>query len=148
MEELFELRTCLEQGRYIDAMALLGEMEEMSKDDKINKIRSFLVVLLLHLIKKDAQKRTTRSWEVSIRNAVREISQINKRRKAGGHYLKKEELRETVQEAYEPALDNAALEAFEGHYSESELAEMVDEEKIRKEALQLILEGQAKTKRN
>ena len=44
-----------------------------------------------------------------------------------------EELRETVQEAYEAALDNAALEAFEGRYSKSELAEMVDEEKIRKE---------------
>ncbi len=61
MEELFELRTCLEQGRYTDAMALLGEMEEMSKDDKINKVQSFTIVLLLHLIKKDAQKRTTRS---------------------------------------------------------------------------------------
>jgi len=54
MEELFELRTCLEQRRYTDAMALLGEMEEMSKDDKINKISSFTVVLLLHLIKKRA----------------------------------------------------------------------------------------------
>jgi len=37
-------------------------------------------------------------------------------------------------------LDNAALEAFEGRYSDSELAEMVDEEKIRKEALQLMLD--------
>ncbi len=147
MEELFELRTCLEQGRYTDAMALLGEMEEMSKDDKINKISSFTVVLLLHLIKKDAQKRTTRSWEVSIRNAVREISQANKRRKAGGYYLKEEELRETIEDAYETALDNAALEAFEGRYSESELAGMVDDEKIRKEALQMILEGQTKRKR-
>lgn len=32
MEEIFELRTCLEQGRYNDAMILLGEM---SRDDKI-----------------------------------------------------------------------------------------------------------------
>jgi len=49
-------------------------------------------------------------------------------------------LRETVQEVYAEALDNAALEAFEGRYSDSELAEMVDEEKIRKEALQLMLD--------
>jgi len=144
MEELAELRTCLEQGRYTEAMILLGEMEEMSKDDKINKICRFVIVLLLHLIKKDAQKHTTRSWEVSIRNAVREISQINKRRKSGGYYLNEEELREIIEEAYEAALDNAALEAFEGCYSGSELAEMADEEKIGKEALQLILEGQRK----
>jgi len=44
-------------------------------------------------------------------------------------------------------LDNAALEAFEGCYSESELAEMADEEKIMKKALQMILEGQTKRKR-
>ncbi|MDM8552809.1 DUF29 family protein [Desulfobacterales bacterium HSG2] len=144
MEELFELRACLEQGHYTDAMTLVGEMEDMSKDDKINKIQSFTIVLLIHLIKKEAEKRTTRSWELSIRNAVRQISRVNKRRKAGGYYLKEEELRETVQEAYEEALDNAAVEAFEGRYSESALAEMVDEEKIRKEALQLILEGQRK----
>jgi len=31
-----------------------------------------------------AENRTTRSWEVSIRNAVREIQPENKRRKAGG----------------------------------------------------------------
>ncbi|OQY57471.1 MAG: hypothetical protein B6245_16875 [Desulfobacteraceae bacterium 4572_88] len=146
MEELFELRTCLEQGNYAEAMILLGEMEEMSKDDKIHKIRSFIIVLLLHLIKKDAQKQTTRSWEISIRNAVREISHINKRRKAGGYYLREEELRETAEEAYEAALDSASLEAFGGSYSESELAEMVDEEKIMETALQLILEGQRKRK--
>ena len=144
MEELFELRTCIEQRRYTDAMALIGEMEDMSKDDKICKVESFTIVLLVHLIKKEAQKHTTRSWEVSIRNAVREIGRINKRRKAGGYYLREEELRETAEEAYEAALDNASLEAFGGSYSESELAEMVDEEKIMDTALQLILEGQRK----
>jgi hypothetical protein len=50
MEELFELRRYLEQHRYTEALILLGEMEEMSKDDKINKIRSFIIILLLHLI--------------------------------------------------------------------------------------------------
>lgn len=146
MEELFELRACLEQGHYTDAMTLVEEMEDMGKDDKINKIQSASIVLLIHLIKKEAEKRTTRSWELSIRNAIRQISRVNKRRKAGGYYLKKEELRDTVQEAYEEALDNAAVEAFEGRCSESALAEMVDEEKIRKEALKLILEGQRKKK--
>jgi hypothetical protein len=42
MEELLELRAHIEQGRYAEALAWLGEMEEMSRDDKINKIESFL----------------------------------------------------------------------------------------------------------
>lgn len=51
MEELLELRSYIEQGRYADALVLIGEMEEMSRDEKINKIESFLQILLLHLIK-------------------------------------------------------------------------------------------------
>lgn len=42
MEELVELRIYLEQGRYTDALTLVGEMDEMSRDDKINKIMSIL----------------------------------------------------------------------------------------------------------
>jgi pentatricopeptide repeat protein len=37
MEELLELRAHIEQGRYAKALSLIGEMEEMSRDDKIQK---------------------------------------------------------------------------------------------------------------
>jgi len=42
MEELFQLRSHIEQGYYEKALTLIKEMEEMSRDDKINKIESFL----------------------------------------------------------------------------------------------------------
>lgn len=61
MEELMELITCIEQQRYAEALVLIGEMEEMSKEDKINKIYSYIEILLLHLIKKFAEHRVTRS---------------------------------------------------------------------------------------
>lgn len=138
MEELFELRACLEQQRYADALSLVGEMEEMSKDDKIHKIYSYAVVLLLHLIKKHAEHRSTRSWEFSIHNSVREINHVNKRRRSGGWYLTKEELLETLDEAYQTALEKAALEAFEGQYDESEISNKINKEKIKEEAFQLI----------
>jgi len=73
MEELFELKAYIERGWYAEALQLIEEMEAMSKDDKINKIYSSTVVLLLHLIKKYAERRTTRSWEYSIWNASRQI---------------------------------------------------------------------------
>lgn len=40
MEELNDLRVLIEKNDYVDALTLLGEMEEMSRDDKINKIFS------------------------------------------------------------------------------------------------------------
>ena len=92
MEELLELKTLLIGGNISEALILVEEMTEMSKDDKLNKIFSFGIILLLHLIKQQAEKRTTRSWDVSIRNSVRQIQRSNKRRKANGNYLTPEEL--------------------------------------------------------
>ena len=51
MEELCELRRYIEMGDTAAALALLDEMDEMSKDDKIQKIASFMRVLLVHMIK-------------------------------------------------------------------------------------------------
>jgi len=51
MEELLELRRHILEQRYEDALDLISEMEEMSREDKINKIYSYGVILLLHLIK-------------------------------------------------------------------------------------------------
>ncbi len=135
MEELYELRAALKERRYNDAMQLLDEMEEMSRDDKINKIDSYAVILLLHLIKQHAEKRTTRSWELSIYNAARQIKRTNKRRKSGGFYLPLAELRDIIIEAYPAALKMAALETFEGQYTDSQLAGKIDQEKIVEQAL-------------
>lgn len=87
MEELLELRELLQQGKVDEALLLVDELEDMSLSDKINKIDSYGVILLVHLIKQQAEKRSTRSWEISIENAAREISKLNKCRKAGGYYL-------------------------------------------------------------
>jgi len=83
MEELLELRELLVGGNISDALLLVEEMTEMSKDDKLNKIFSFSIILLLHLIKQSAEKRSTRSWEIAIANSVKQIQRSNKRRKAG-----------------------------------------------------------------
>jgi len=140
MEELLELKACIQDGRYGDALALIGEMEEMSREDKINRIESFLDVLLVHLIKRYAEKRSTRSWDASIYHAVRQIEKINKRRKAGGYYLTENELADSMEEGYPAALKYASLEAFGGALDEEELGRKVDEGKVKQEALSLLLE--------
>ena len=105
---------------------IVEDLEEMSRDDKINNIRNYAKILILHLIKQQAENRTTRSWDISIRNSALEIQSKNKRRKAGGYYLQPEELRLALGEAYEPALNAASLEVAEGIYDPETLGEMID----------------------
>ena len=138
MEELMELRSLVQQGDLQSALTLIDELEEMSKDDKINKIYSYAIILLVHLIKQAAEKRSTSSWEVSIRNSLISIQRTNKRRKAGGNYLSDRELSEILVDAYDRALDNARLEAFGGAYDAIAIGKMVNQTEILELAMQLL----------
>ena len=137
-----ELKELLHRGKVAEALVLVEELEEISKSDKLNKIFTYGIILLLHLIKKVAENRTTKSWETSIFNAVKQIQRTNKRHKAKGTYLTEEELVETLEDAYESGLKSAALEAFEGIYDVEEIAKMVNRDDIMKMAIGLILDKQ------
>jgi hypothetical protein len=143
MEELLNLKNLLLKGDFQGALIIVEELEEMSRNDIIKTIRSYAVILLLHLIKQQAENRSTRSWEVSIRNSIREIQRENKRRKTGGYYLTREELWETLEEAYLNAIDEASLEVEEGRYEPEELEKLVNQEEIIYRALGLILPGES-----
>ena len=138
MEELLALRKSIQERDYEEALRLVNDLEEMSKEDKLNKIYSFAVILLVHLIKQQTENRTTTSWELSVRNAVRGIQRTNKRRKAGGHYANREELAEIMTEAYDEALDNACVEIFEGQHDRQYLREKLNEANIQSAALSLV----------
>lgn len=140
MEELLALKELLHQGKVSEALELVEELEEMSKSDKLNKIFSYGIILLLHLIKQAAEKRTTKSWDTSIFNTVKQIQRTNKRHKAKGNYLTEEELMETLQDAYESALRQASLEAFEGRYEAEEIDQMINQTTMIQKAIDLILE--------
>ena len=138
MEELLTLKELLVCGDIPAAMVLVEEMTEMSKDDKISKIFSYSIILLVHLIKQKVEKRSTRSWDLSIYNSITQIRRTNQRRKAKGTYLTTLELSETLAEAYNIALSSAAIEAFEGRYEADELAAMCDRDEILTDAVKLI----------
>jgi Domain of unknown function DUF29 len=139
MDELADLRTLLTEGRIEDALLLVDELDEMSREDKINKISSYMRLVLIHLIKQHAEQRSPRSWEVSVQEALRQLTRTNTRRKAGGVYLTREELRAELEDAYDLALERAALEAFGGIYSAEELATRVVREQVLERALALIV---------
>ncbi|TVQ46128.1 MAG: DUF29 family protein [Gloeocapsa sp. DLM2.Bin57] len=138
MEEILELKELLLKGDLKGSLVIVSELEEMSKSAIISTIRSYAVILLLHLIKQQAENRTTRSWDVSIRNSVREIQRKNKRKKAGGYYLNDQELHETLEEAYLNALDLASLEVAEGSYLPEEIEQKVNHQELINQALVLL----------
>ena len=138
MEELAELRNYIQSERYAEALLLIDELEEMSKEDKLNKIHSHAIILLLHLIKQHAEQRSSRSWEFAIAIAIHQITLINKRRKSGGHYADEALLRESFQEAFLIALKRASLDAFEGKFDELELEAKINKDQILEDAFSLL----------
>ena len=138
MEELLELKALLLKGDIKGSLAIVEELEDMSKNGIISTIRSYAVILLLHLIKQQAENRTTRSWDVSIRNSVREIQRQNKRRKAAGYYLSDQELTDTLNDAYLNALDAASLEVEAACYQSEQLEAIIDKNKLISDAFLLI----------
>ncbi|CAO5038532.1 DUF29 family protein [Microcystis aeruginosa] len=138
MEELLELKALLLKGDIKGSLAIVEELEDMSKNGIISTIRSYAVILLLHLIKQQAENRTTRSWDVSIRNSVREIQRQNKRQKVAGYYLSDEELTDTLNDAYLNALDAASLEVEAGRYQSEQIEAIIDKNKLISDAFLLI----------
>ena len=138
MDEILALRKSIQEGRYSDALHIIDELEEMAKDDKLDKIFSYMQILLIHLIKQFAENRTTRSWDNSIYHSISQINRVNKRRKSGGDYMKSEELFETLHDSFSLAIRDAAQEAFEGIYTYKELETKIDKNKILAKAMQMI----------
>lgn len=141
MDELSELRDLLQAGRIEDALLLVDELDEMSREDKINKISNYMRILLIHLIKQQAEQRSTRSWEVSIKEALRQIQRTNTRRKAGGVYLQRDELLEELEDVYDLALERAALEVFGGIYEAADIASRLSRQEVLERALGLMTEA-------
>ena len=92
---------------------------------------------MIHLIKQAAEKRSTRSWELSIQNSVDEILNANQR-STGSYYIQRDELAAILERVYGLALKAASLEVFGGSYDDRQLAEMVDRAVILDQALGLI----------
>ncbi|MEL0594231.1 MAG: DUF29 family protein [Planktothrix rubescens PR223] len=138
MEEILTLKELLLKGDIPGSLAIVEELEEMGRKDIIKTIRSYSIVLLIHLIKRQVEKRTTRSWDVSIQNAIFEIRDENKRPCSQSYYLSPEELDEVLEVAYKQAINKASLEVSEGIYEAKELEKLANKEEILNQAMELI----------
>ena len=58
-QELIDLRNSILEGRYADALEIVDELDWMSKKATLRSIKSFLVRMLIHLIKNQVEQRLT-----------------------------------------------------------------------------------------
>lgn len=130
MDELHELREYVLQGQTREALHLIDELDAMSRHSTVSNLVSFLMLALTHLMKMDVEKRLTRSWQNSIRNALLEIKDRNLMGNKASYYLRLEDWDEYIDTAYIKALSNASTEAFGGKYKSSELKVLINRERV------------------
>ncbi|MEG4087375.1 DUF29 family protein [Microcoleus sp. POL10_C6] len=138
-QELIALRKSILEGRYTDALAIVDELDGMSKQAILRQIQSFLNVLLIHLIKNQVEQRLTGSWASSIRNAIREIKKANIKDNKTSYYINSDEWESFIEEeVIEDAIAEAAEEVLNGVYTQFQLAEMMDRNLIIQTAVRLL----------
>ncbi|MEB3178726.1 MAG: DUF29 family protein [Nostocaceae cyanobacterium] len=129
-QELIDLRTSILEARYDDALAIIDELEGMSKQATLRAIESFLVRLLVHLIKNQIEQRLTNSWAASISDSVRQIKKLNLKDNKTSYYINFDEWQPFLEEAIEAAINPASVEVLNGKLKPAQLSDMVDRTQI------------------
>jgi hypothetical protein len=86
-QELWDLRVSILEERYEDALTIVDELDWMSRKGVLRNIRSFLIRLILHLIKNQVERRLTNSWAASIKGSILEIQDLNLQDNKNSHYI-------------------------------------------------------------
>jgi hypothetical protein len=147
-QELIDLRTSILEGRYADALAIVDDLEGMSKQAILRNIESSLVRMLIHLIRNQIEQRLTNSWVASISDSLRQIQKLNLKENQTSFYIKQDEWEPFLEEAIEAAIRPASVEVMDGAYNSFQLSELIDRTEIiitAQRLLDLTYEHSAKT---
>jgi len=138
MEEIIELKQSIINREWEKSLVIIEELEEMGRQDKINNLQSFLVVLLVHLIKVQVEKRVTTSWRNSITNSLLEIQKRNRLGKKS-HYIKQADWTDSFDESLPRAIIKASQEIF-GGIDLNELKDLLEEKNLKDKTFELLQE--------
>ncbi|AFZ33591.1 protein of unknown function DUF29 (plasmid) [Gloeocapsa sp. PCC 7428] len=129
-QELIDLKTSILEGRYDDALAIVDELEGMSKQATLRTIESFLVRLLVHLIKNQIEHRLTNSWIASISDSIIQISKLNIKDNKTSYYIKSNEWQPYLEEAVERAIRPASVEVLDGQLKPKQVSEKINRNQL------------------
>ncbi|MGM3308801.1 DUF29 family protein [Anabaena sp. WFMT] len=137
-QELIDLRNSITEGRYTDALAIVDELEGMSKKAILRQIKSFLKILLIHLIKNQIEQRLTNSWAASIRYAIAEIQDVNLKDNKKSHYINQDEWPAWLEDEVTLAIGDASLEVLNGTLKRQQLSQMLNKPQLILNATELL----------
>jgi hypothetical protein len=146
MQEIIDLRQSILEGRTSDALALLDELEAMGRKSVIYTIESYLVRLVMHLIKADVERRMTNSWRHSIRDSAMQIKALNVMDNKRSPYIHAEEWASYIDEAFIQALSAASVEIADGKYSPEELERLMHRDRINAWSLDIMQQTHTRSK--
>lgn len=138
VQELIDLKENILAGRYTEALAIVDELEWMSKQAILRNIESFLVRLLIHLIKNQVEERLTNSWVASIVDSIRQINKLNLKDNQTSFYIKQDEWVEFLKDAFEGAIAPASTEIEQGKYNPIKLKQIINKDEVLKVAQSLL----------
>ena len=137
-QELVDLRNSIVEQRYTDALAIVDELEGMSKQAILRNIQAFLRILLIHLIKNQIEQRLTNSWVASIRNSLVEIKKINLKENKKSYYINQDEWDSWLEDEIELAIADASLEIMNGKFKRQQISQMLNKPQLILTATELI----------
>ncbi|MBE9229441.1 DUF29 family protein [Phormidium sp. LEGE 05292] len=126
VQELIDLRASILAGRYEEALTLIDELEAMGKQAIIRNIETFLVRLMIHLIKNQIEQRLTNSWANSISDSIVQIKKLNLKDNKTSYYLTSDEWQSYLEAAIKLAIRPASLEIFNGQLKAKQISERLD----------------------
>ena len=129
-QELIDLKTSILAGRYEDALAIVDELEGMSKQAILRNIETFLVRLLVHIIKNQIEQRLTNSWVASISDSIVQISKLNIKDHKTSYYIKADDWQPYLEEALERAIRPASVEILDGNLKPKQVSARIDRQNI------------------
>jgi len=129
-QELIDLRNSIVEQRYTDALAIVDELEGMSKQAILRNIESFLVRLMIHLIKNQVEQRLTNSWAASIESSILEIKKLNLKDNKKSYYLNIDEWVEILEDSIELAIRPASLEVMNGKFQRQQISQMLNKPQL------------------
>jgi hypothetical protein len=129
-QELIDLRSSILEGRYQDALEIIDELEAMSKKSILRNIMSFLVRLIIHLIKNQVEQRLTNFWIASISNSLLEIQSLNLKDNQTSYYIQPDEWQSYLEEAIERSIRPASVEIMNGTLKPSQISARINQEQL------------------
>lgn len=139
MEELMTIKSLLLEGDIQSALVLVEELEQMTRQDIINQLRSLGVILLRQLIQQQTvNKINSPLVETEIQKTVLELQELQKQLNGVDDSFIQKQFLQVLEIAYPSAVDQASSELAQGRYDAEDLETMINRDKIVQQALQLV----------